>query len=337
MAELDSSAMTANQTCGTGRRPRVSVPDDRWLGLEPPSDDADRDVDVGGDVQGVEVVLWDMLGPPPGPLDLVVTPYMQADAALPRLASVPGLAVVQTLTAGYDNVLPHLPVGVSLCSARGVHDASTAELAVGLAIAAQRGIGEAAQDAMTGAWKARTRPSLADRRVLIIGTGGVGSAIADRLAPFEIELTRVATTARQDERGVVRSIDDLDTILPRQEIVVLACPLTPRTRGLVDQAFLARLPDGALIVNVSRGPVVDTDALMAQLSSGRVRAALDVTDPEPLPAEHPLWRSPGVLITPHVGGNSSAFVPRARALLADQFWRLAQAQPLRNVVAGPAR
>jgi len=305
-------------------RRRASVPDDRWLGLWPA-------------VAPLDVSVWDLTSSPLRPCSFVVTPYLDAGPLLPRLAEVERLEVVQTLTAGYENVLPHLPEGVTLCSAAGVHDSSTAELAVGLAIAAQRGIGDAARDAVTGTWDAWARPSLADRRVLVVGVGGVGSAIADRLAAFEVGLTRVGTRARDDARGHVHAAGELPGLLAEAEIVILACPLTPGTRGMADAAFLAAMPDGALLVNVARGPVVVTDALLAEVGSGRLRAALDVTDPEPLPAEHPLWHAPGVLITPHVGGNTSAFVPRARALLRDQLTRFAQGRPLRNLVAGPAR
>ena len=281
-------------------------------------------------------MVWNLETNPARWPSLVVLPYQNADRVAVRLREVPGLAVVQTLTAGYETVLPHLPDGVMLANAQGVHDASTAELAVGLTIAALRGIGEFARAQAEGHWGYRFRPALADRRVLVIGTGGVGTAIADRLAPFEVSLTRVASTARLDERGPVHGIAEVAAMLPTHDIVILACPLTQATRGLVDAAFLTAMPDGALVVNVARGAVVDTDALLAEVTTGRLMAALDVTDPEPLPVDHPLWRCPGVLISPHVGGNTSAFAPRARALLRDQLTRFAQGRPLRNVVAGLA-
>jgi len=312
----------------------VTVPDERWLDLWPDG------------TSPLDVVLWRMDDDLPsgalpaggtGP-DLVVLPYMDAGAALPRLRTIDGLAVVQTLTAGYDDVLPHLPQDVTLCTAAGVHDASTAELAVGLAIAALRGFGDFARAQTEGAWRSGTRPALADRRVLLLGgAGSVGGAIADRFAPFEVGLTRVASRARDDERGHVHGVDELPALLPAHDVVVLAVPLTDATRGVVDAAFLAALPDGALIVNVARGPVVVTDALVAEVASGRLLAALDVTDPEPLPADHPLWRAPGVLISPHVGGDTTAFPPRARRLLREQLGRWATGEPLANVVAGPRR
>ena len=301
------------------------MPDDRWL---------DPWV-AGAGPDGIEVRLWDPMEPPPEPVDaveFVVLPYMRPGPVLDRLRDLPGLRVVQTLTAGYDGVLEALPPGVALTTAAGVHDSSTAELAVGLTIGALRGFGDFVRDGTQGRWDGSTRPALADRRVLLIGAGSVGSAIAARLAPFEVSLTRVATRARDDEHGRVHGVDELPALLPQQDVVILVVPLTDGTRGLVDDAFLAALPDGALVVNVARGPVVDTAALVAELATGRLSAALDVTDPEPLPPDHPLWRLPNALISPHVGGNTTAFPPRARALLRDQLERFAAGRPLRNVV-----
>src|SRR5918911_830824 len=304
-------------------RPIVTVPDKRWVGLWP------------SEAESVDVRVWDMTGDPPGAPELVVLPYIGASAVVHRLAQVPSLRVVQTLTAGYENVLPHVPEGVVLASGAGIHDTSTAELAVGLAIAALRGLGDFARAMPRGEWLTGTRPALADRRMLIVGAGRIASAIADRLAPFEVEVTRVGTRARDDERGHVHAGEELWDLLPRHEVVVLACPLTDATRGMVDAAFLAALPDGALVVNIARGAVVVTDALLAEVSAGRLLAALDVTDPEPLPPDHPLWHAPNVLISPHVGGGTPAFPPRARALLKDQLDRFAAGRPLLNVVAGP--
>jgi len=301
----------------------VTLPDEQWLGLWPSG------------AEPVDVRLWDMTGDPPGAPELVVLPYIGASTVAHRLAQVPSLRVAQTLSAGYETVLPHVPEGVLLANGAGIHDTSTAELAVGLAIAALRGLGDFARAMPRGEWLAATRPALADRRVLLVGAGRIASAIVDRFAPFEVEVTRVGTWARDDGRGHVHATEELPALLPQHEVVVLVCPLTDATRGMVDAAFLAALPDGALVVNVARGPVVVTDALLAELSSGRLRAALDVTDPEPLPADHPLWRAPNVLISPHVGGDTTAFPPRARALLKDQLERFATGQPLLNVVKAP--
>lgn len=257
-----------------------------------------------------------------------VPEYMGPASTLEVLASLPSLEVVQTLTAGYDDVLSHLPDGVALCNAAGVHDASTAELAVGLAIAGLRGFAGFVRAQDQGIWLHARHDALADRRVLLMGAGAVGSAIAERLRPFEVQLEVVGTRARPGVHGV----DELDQLLPTAEVVVLAVPYGDATHHLVDAEFLATLPDGALVVNVSRGAVVDTDALLAELQTGRLRAALDVTDPEPLPPDHPLWRAPNVVITPHVGGDTSAFLPRAWRLLQEQLTRYAAGEPLTNLV-----
>lgn len=269
----------------------VTVPDERWLDLWPPGR------------APVELALWDLHSDPPIRAELVVMPYMGAASMAYRLRDLEGLQVVQLLTAGYDDVLAQLPDGVTLANAGGVHDASTAELALGLTIASLRGIGDFARAQSDGVWLHAERPALADRRVVLIGAGGVGEAVAARFAPFEVSLTRVASRARDGAHGRVHGVDELPRLLPVHDVVVLAVPLTEATRRLVDAAFLAAMPDGALLVNVARGPVVDTDALLAELSTGRLRAALDVTDPEPLPDGHPLWAMPNCLITPHVANT----------------------------------
>lgn len=298
------------------------MPDETWV------------EDVGPLPHGGRAVAWDVDSPlPAGAADasVVVLPYMSAPR-LELLDGLPGLKLVQTLTTGYDDVAGRLPTGVSLATAAGVHDASTAELAVGLVLASLRGIDEAVRDAEEARWGHRMRSSLADRRVLVVGTGGVGRAIAERLAPFEVVLSRVATTARTDDLGVVHGREDLRTLLGGQDVVIVAVPLTDATRGLVGPQWLAAMPEGALLVNVARGPVVDTAALLAELMRHRLRAALDVVDPEPLPPDHPLWGAPGLLLTPHVGGDTTAMRPRALALLRDQLRRFAAGEELVNVV-----
>jgi phosphoglycerate dehydrogenase-like enzyme len=166
----------------------------------------------------------------------------------------------------------------------------------------------------------------------VLGTGGVGRAVAARLRPFEVELVRVARTARTDEEGAVHGLGELRRLLPTADVVVLAVPLDASTRGLVDEGFLDAMRDGALLVNVSRGAVVDTDALAAAARFGSVRAALDVTDPEPLPAGHPLLTSSHVLVSPHVGGNSTAMLPRVAALVREQAERLRDGREPLHVV-----
>lgn len=254
--------------------------------------------------------------------------YMGPRDSLELIAQMPNLEVVQLLTVGVDAALEYVPEHVSLCNAVGVHDASTAELAVALVLASLRGIDDFARAMPHGEWIHDRRSSLVDRNVLIIGAGGVGQAIAHRLIPFGAEVTLVARSQRP---GVVAS-SELPSLLPEADIVVLAVPLNMHTSGLVDDSFLSRLREGSLLVNVARGGVVDTQALVRHAQQGRIRAALDVTDPEPLPPEHPLWRIPGVLISPHVGGNTSAFLPRARALVEQQISRWRSKDPLMHVV-----
>ena len=290
----------------------------------------------GGVPDGVELVEWDLDGPPPAaasgrPIDIVVPPYMGAAA---RLGVLDGLEVglVQSQSIGYDDIPDALPAGHVFANAATVHETSTAELAVGLAIAAQRGIPDFVRAAAAGRWAPARHDSLADRRVLLLGYGGVGRAIEERLAPFEVELTRVASRARDDERGRIHGIDELPALLPEAEVVIVGVPLNDATTGLVDAAFLAALPDGALVVNVARGPVADTDAIVAEATSGRLRFALDVTDPEPLPGDHPLFALPNVLISPHVGGATSAMMPRMARLLRDQIERMSRGDEPRNVV-----
>ncbi|MEU9716046.1 2-hydroxyacid dehydrogenase [Streptomyces sp. NPDC047976] len=276
---------------------------------------------------------------PADPADCVfyVTPYMKSqEVTLRPLARMPALRVVQTLTAGIDHVLPglgDLRPGVRLCNARGVHEASTAELALTLVLASLRGIPGMVRGQDREEWRGGFYDALADRSVLIVGYGAIGAAVEDRLVPFECgPVTRVARSARTAPHGPVHALADLPGLLPDADVVVVTTPLTEDTRGLVDAAFLGRMKDGALLVNVSRGPVVETAALLAELESGRLRAALDVTDPEPLPAGHPLWHAPNVLITPHVGGSSSAFEPRAKRLLARQLTRFAAGEEVHNTV-----
>jgi phosphoglycerate dehydrogenase-like enzyme len=244
------------------------------------------------------------------------------------MARMPRLRVVQTLTAGYEHLLPYLPDGVTLCNAGRLHDTSTAELAVALMLAARRGIPDFVRGQDAGQWRHRRWESLADATVLIVGYGGIGAAVARRLAGFEVEVLRVARRPRPGVAGLA----ELPELLSRSDVVVICVPLGEATRGMVDAGFLARMRDGALLVNVARGAVVDTGALVPEVLAGRLRAALDVTDPEPLPAGHPLWTAPGVLLSPHVGGDSTAFLPRAHRLIVDQLRRLAAGEPLHHAV-----
>jgi phosphoglycerate dehydrogenase-like enzyme len=244
------------------------------------------------------------------------------------LEALPRLQLVQLLSAGAEKFLGRLPDGVVLCNARGAHTPSTAEWAVAATLAAQRGIPFFVREQDAGRWSFTTRSSLVGARVLIVGAGDIGRAIGRMLAGFDVELTYVARTARDG----VRAMTELPDLLPHADVVILIVPVTPETRGMVDAAFLAAMADGALLVNAARGVIVGTDALLAELTAGRLRAALDVTDPEPLPAGHPLWSAPGVLITPHVGGEVPQTGARATATAVEQISRVLAGEPLANVV-----
>lgn len=281
---------------------------------------------------GLDVVTWNADGPPDpdvlSRVELYVMPYTFALVTGEVIADMPRLQVVQTLTAGYEHVLPYLPDGVTLCNARGVHDASTAELAVALTLASLRRIPEFVRAQQREEWAFGMYDAIADKTVLLVGYGSVGAAVERRLVPFECDVLRVARTARNGVAG----FESLPSLLGRADVVILTVPLTDQTRRMVDAEFLAAMRDGTLLVNVARGGVVDTDALLAELDSGRLRAAVDVTDPEPPPAGHPLWTAPGLLISPHVGGSTTAFEPRARRLLQAQLARFAAGEPLANVI-----
>ncbi len=244
------------------------------------------------------------------------------------LESLPRLRLVQLLSAGAEKFLGRLPEGVVLCNARGAHTPSTAEWAVTAILAAQRGIPFFVREQDARRWSFTTHATLVGARVLVIGAGDIGQAIGRMLSGFDVQLTYVARSAREG----VRSTADLPELLPQADVVILIVPVTPETRGLVDAGFLAAMKDGALLVNAARGVVVDTDALLAELTTGRLRAALDVTDPEPLPEEHPLWSAPGVLITPHVGGEVPQTRARDAATAVDQMAHVLAGEPLVNVV-----
>ena len=252
-------------------------------------------------------------------VELYVLPYRFRPADGEVLAQLPKLKVIQTMSAGIEHIASYVPDGVTLANGRGIHDTSTAELTLTLILASLRGIPEFVRDQDQARWKPVTRESLADKQVLIVGYGQIGEAIEARILPFEARVSRVARSARDG----VHAITELPDLLPEADVVVLIVPGTEETTGLFDAEMLAHLKDGALLVNIARGPVVDTDALLVELTSERIHAALDVVDPEPLPEDHPLWHAPNLLIAPHVGGNSSAMEPRAHRLVREQLQRYA--------------
>jgi phosphoglycerate dehydrogenase-like enzyme len=279
-------------------------------------------------VDGVVADVYDGVVRPPGvaEVEFYAPPFPATADALKVIAEMPRLRVVQLQLAGVDAYRPLVPPGVALCNARGVHDAGTAEWAVGAILAAQRDFPAFARAQVEGTWDWHYTRALAGSTVLIVGFGAIGSAVERRLAGFEVEVVGVARTAREGVHGM----DELPRLLPRANVVVVIVPYTTETHDMVDAAFLAAMADDALLVNAARGAVVNTDALVAELRRGRLRAALDVTDPEPLPAGHPLWEL--AFITPHVAGSTPVSRRRARYLIRDQIVRHVTGQPLTNVI-----
>ncbi|MGA4991865.1 2-hydroxyacid dehydrogenase [Nonomuraea bangladeshensis] len=287
--------------------------------------------EVLSDLPGVECAVYNSSTPMPEGIEEVevwVPPLIPVPDVPGTLAKMTSLRLVQTVTAGVDPYRPHMPAGALLCNARGVHDAGTAEWAVGAMIAVLREFPGFADAQRRGEWTYHHTGVLADSTVLIIGYGSIGAALERRLEGFEVEVVRVARTARDGVHGMA----ELPALLPEADVVVLLVPSTPDTAGMVDAAFLGRMRDGAVLVNAARGSVVDTDALVAELRTGRLRAALDVTAPEPLPEGHPLWSAPGVFITPHVAGSTPASERRMLRLIRAQLGRYRAGEELDNVI-----
>ncbi|MDN4476902.1 2-hydroxyacid dehydrogenase [Demequina sp. SYSU T00192] len=268
---------------------------------------ADALGDVGPDAR---VIVWDpaVSDPPEEERERItiacLAHFTGGRRLYGRLATCPDLKVIQIASAGYEHALPFVPPGVSLANARGVHDTRVAEMTLLLALASQRRLPRFLDSQRRGVWEQDLEaPSLADSRALVVGYGSIGAAIGARLRACEVEVEGVARTARIAADGtLVHAADDLLSLLPHQDLVVVVTPHAEDTDRLVDAAFLAAMRDDALLINVGRGKVVDTDALLAELGSGRLRAALDVTDPEPLPDGHPLWSAPNCIVVPHVAG-----------------------------------
>jgi phosphoglycerate dehydrogenase-like enzyme len=282
--------------------------------------------------QDVQVDVFDGRGAVPaslGEVEFYVLPLLAGPAPATLMSRMPSLRVAQAQSAGVEDVLPLVPAGVTFCNARDVHDTSTAEMAVTLILSALRGIPEFVRHPET-VTAGRLWDSLADKTVLIVGSGSIGTAVEERLSGFECEVRRVARRPRDG----VHSVDELPKLLPSADVVVLTVPMTSATQGMVDAAFLAAMHDGALLVNVARGPVVRTDDLLRETKSGRLRAALDVTDPEPLPLDHPLRACANVLITPHAAGRSTALEPRLARFIGQQVRRYIRKEPLLNVISG---
>jgi phosphoglycerate dehydrogenase-like enzyme len=294
---------------------------------------AERDSAALRDVPDSEFLVWDGTGSPPSGIErtrVLLAPYMGRVFSHEALAELPALEVIQLLSAGVAPWLDRVPPGVVLCNGRGVHGGSTAELAVAGLLSLLRGLPEFGRDQAAARWQERWTDDLDGAHIVLLGAGDINRRVAAALAPFGARCTLVARTARDD----VVAVDQLPGLLPTARAVVLALPDTAATHHLVDAAFLAALPDGAILVNVARGTIVDTQALLAETLSGRLSAFLDVTDPEPLPAEHPLWHVPSVQITPHIGGGTRGWHDRGMRLVRDQLARFVSGEPLSNVVTG---
>jgi phosphoglycerate dehydrogenase-like enzyme len=263
--------------------------------------------------------------------------------------SMRGVRVIQAPWAGVDTLLGIFPPEITLCDARGVHDIPTAEWTVTAILAMQKNVPFFVDRQREGKWTlgqqsnqidyllptkiknpAAPMHEVADAVVLIVGYGSIGRGIEARLSPFGAKFLRVGRTAHEG----VEPVSNLDHLLPSADIVVLTIPLTSQTRHLFDAKLLARMKPGALLVNASRGPIVETEALVQALNARRIRAALDVTDPEPLPEGHALWKAPNLLITPHVAGDSDRFMQRAFLLIREQVERFVRGEALINIVKG---
>ena len=287
---------------------------------------------------------------PAEPLDIEfwIVPYMSKTVTrvLPFLR---GIKVMQALSAGVDAMVSVVPKGAILCDGQGIHDIPVAEWVVGAVLASLKFFPRYEDIRRTEEWQRRleiegeylkrhpeqkqvTPPpfteDLAGKQVLIVGYGSIGKAIEHRLAPFDVTFTRVSRTAREG----VSPVDRLDDLLPHADIVIVIVPLTPETHHLFDTARIARLKQGALLVNAARGPVIETGALVAALQEDRICAAVDVTDPEPLPNGHALWQAPNLFITPHIAGGSPKFLERAYTLAGRQVERYRKGEPLQNIV-----
>jgi phosphoglycerate dehydrogenase-like enzyme len=286
---------------------------------------------MGGVPDGVELVVWDARSPAPDDrtdVAVFVPPTWNKAACLNVLPTLRSLRAIQLLSAGADWILPHVPPSVALCDARGAHDVAVAEWVMTAILTSLRGFDTFVRQQGQRVWQPAETDTLYGKRVLVVGYGSIGAALERRLEVFGGDVRRVARRPRPG----VHAVGTLLELLPDTDVLVLLLPLTPQTRGLVDADMLSRLPDGALVVNASRGAVVDTAALAVELERKRLRAVLDVVEPEPLPAEHALWTLPGVIVTPHVASLTPTWLPGVYRLLRRQLLHLLDGTPFENQV-----
>lgn len=282
-------------------------------------------------LDGVTAVVYDPDGELPesaAHAQVLIPPFLATSAAVALTEKLPELRLVQLLTAGAEAWVGKLPDGVALSDCRGAHGGATAEWVVSVLLGVYRHLPRFVHAQAQARWDHHQTEELDGKRVLIVGAGDVAENTVRRLAPFGVRTTLVGRRARDGVHG----IDEVRGLLPDHDACVVIVPLTDDTRGLIDAAFLAAMPDGSVLVNAARGPVADTGALTAELMSGRLRAAVDVTEPEPLPADHPLWTAPGLLLTPHVGGSVPGGLRRAYGVAAEQIAAFARGEQPPNLV-----
>jgi phosphoglycerate dehydrogenase-like enzyme len=252
-----------------------------------------------------------------------------------QLKQLTSLKVMQTYAAGVDRLIKFVPPGVILCNGKGLHDTAVSEWIVGAILAAFNKFSEfyALQD--QGKWQPVDTDTLEGRTVTIFGYGAIGKAVEKRLSGFEVTVLRVARTERTEADGkLVHSFNDLANVLPITDVLVNILPLTAETGKIINADILSQLPENAIVINAGRGGTVDTDALIKELSSGRLRAVLDTTDPEPIPDGHKLWTTPNVFLTQHSSGNSSDYLDKVYPFIHEQIRRYMAGEPLLNIVNG---
>ena len=302
-------------------------------------------------ILALEPSYHSLFDPLPDGVSLVTEPEADVELAVlgidqqSRLSSlIPALTslrVIQSLNSGVDWLLPTLPATVEVYNASGVHDAAVAEWIVAVLLSLRRRLPDLREAQQRGEWIVNTNDATANGappigpidtleggNVLIVGFGSIGRALATRLSPFGIRVQGIARRARPD----ALTLDALPDLLPSADAVVLLVPLSEATERLVDSNFLARMKPGAILINAARGRLVDTEALIQALRRGNLFAAIDVTDPEPLPSGHPLWQAPNLMITPHVAGAVASWKARAYRFTREQLLRYVNGQPLLNRV-----
>jgi phosphoglycerate dehydrogenase-like enzyme len=279
-------------------------------------------------LDGLPVEAWDGKSEPPPGVTFWVPQWIPLKNYPELFARLPDLQVIQLLTAGYEHVIEHVPDGVTLCNARGVHDPAVAEWVLAATLAVLRDLPRHIRKPSGQRWEQDETDTLMGKTVTILGYGSIGHAVERMLEPFDVELLKVASRARDEVHGP----ESLAELLPRTEVLIILAPRNERTLGMVDAQALASMPDGAVVVNAARGGIVDEDALLEELRAGRLRAALDVAVPDPLPDGHPLLDAPGLVYTPHIAGATSQTMPRVFGFVAEQLRRHLNGDPLENVV-----